>query len=68
MEISTDYTLTQTPAERIVDAINEISMVCDGEILVVPADNSGPLVTIIINDANMFEEIVSLGEALSQVN
>lgn len=68
MNTFSDFTITQTPVERIVDAINEISVVCGDEIRVVLVESNGPPITVVISDANLFNDIVSLGETLSQLN
>jgi hypothetical protein len=67
-QLFTDHTLTNTCAEEIVEAINRISDVCDGEIRVICIENDGPPISIIINDPDLYDEIVSLGEAFSSIN
>lgn len=67
-QLFTDHTLTNTRAEEIVEAINIISDACDEEIRVICIENEGPPISIIISNADLYEEIITLGEAFSTEN
>ena len=65
-----NQTITQTTAERIVDAINEISFACkDDDVRVVYLDSdTAARVTVVISDPDLFKEVTSVGAALSMVH
>jgi hypothetical protein len=67
-QLFTDHSLTNTRAEEIVEAINTISDACDEEIRVICIENDGPVITIVINDSDLYDEVVLLGEAFSMDN
>jgi hypothetical protein len=67
-QLFTEHTLTNTRAEEIVEAINMISDACDEEIRVICIENEGPPISIVISSAELYDEIVTLGEAFSTVN
>ncbi len=67
-QLFTDHTLTRTPAEEIVEAINTISDACNSEIRVICIENDCPPISIIISDLGLYDEIVAVGQALSTIN
>jgi hypothetical protein len=67
-QLFTGHTLTNTRAEEIVEAINAISDACDEEIRVLCIENDGPVITVVINNSDLYDEVVALGEAFSAEN
>lgn len=67
-QLFTGHTLTNTPAEEIVEAINIISGACDAEIRVICMENDGPPISIVIHDPDLYDKIVAMGEALTNIN
>ena len=66
--LRTNNRLTDGRAEQIVDYINAVSEMYEEGIKVVCVERDGPPISIIIHNAALYNEIVTLGEALSIEN